>query len=89
MKAIFDQGVALLTEAGCKERQARSLLGKWRKAHGDTVLLEALTAAREQAISYPVEWLAKALPTWAPDRGGGLSPEVVERVMAKHFGADE
>jgi hypothetical protein len=60
VKQIFDLGCALLTAAGTPEKQARSLLGKWRKAaKSDGEVITALIDCRARAISEPVEWLQK------------------------------
>ncbi|WP_347269946.1 YdaU family protein [Rhizorhabdus histidinilytica] len=56
-KQIFDTGVALLTDAGQPPGQARSMLGKWRKEHGDGAVLQALMEAERRAITNPVEWI--------------------------------
>jgi hypothetical protein len=59
VKQVFDLGVALLTEANCEPKNARSLLGKWRKEHGEAKVLQALLDCRAKSISNPVEWLSK------------------------------
>lgn len=59
VKELFDAGVKLLTAAGQSEKQARSLIGKWRKGRSDGDVLTALIDCRARAISDPVEWLQK------------------------------
>jgi hypothetical protein len=59
LKQVFDLGVELLTATGTTEKQARSLLGKWRKSHGEAKVLQGLLDCRTKAISNPVEWLEK------------------------------
>ena len=59
VKALVDLGVDVLTSTGTPERQARSLIGKWRKAKGDGEVLTALIDCRARAIAQPVEWLEK------------------------------
>lgn len=54
---IFSTGIAFLSAAGIRETQARSLLGKWRREHGDAAVIEALAAADGQSVSAPVEWI--------------------------------
>lgn len=56
-KMMFDQGVALLTSAGTKQAQARTLIGKWRKAKGDGWVMETIAAARGRSVTNPVEWI--------------------------------
>lgn len=57
VKELFDAGVALLTGAQVPAGQARSIIGKWRKQHGDTATLAAIVAARDRGVSNPVEWV--------------------------------
>ena len=59
IKELFDTGVSLLTAAGQTEKQARSLIGKWRKTSSDGEVLTALIDCRARAVSEPVEWLEK------------------------------
>lgn len=61
LKDLYDLGLAVLSSAGHSERQARSLVGRWRKDHGDGPVLSALTDARLRSISNPVEWITKRL----------------------------
>lgn len=62
VKALFDAGVSILTGAGSAEKQARSLVGKWRKAmHDDGKLLAILLSAAEHHAIDPVAWIAKAV----------------------------
>lgn len=61
-KVIFDSGIALLVGAGCREPQARSIIGKWRKEYHDSIVLAALSRAQAQDdISQPIEWMTRAL----------------------------
>jgi hypothetical protein len=57
VKQIFDLGVALLEGTGTPAKQARSLLGKWRKAQGDGMVLMDIMEAKARNISQPVEWI--------------------------------
>ncbi len=57
VKQIFDLGVALLESTGTPAKQARSLLGKWRKERGDGPVLGILIEAKARGISAPVEWI--------------------------------
>lgn len=66
VKALFDDGVRLLGDTGTNERQARSLIGKWRKAHGDEATREAIQAAYDQGITMPVEWITRRLVAAGP-----------------------
>lgn len=62
LKELFDLGVSILTGSGNSEKQARSLIGKWREGgKRDGEVLVALLECRSKAISEPVEWLTKRL----------------------------
>lgn len=65
-KAVFDSAIPLLTATGRTEREARSVIGRWRKAlggnsHGDAELLTLITEAANK--SEPLEWLTAAVET--------------------------
>ena len=57
-KMIFDVGIPLLTAAGMKIPQARSMLGKWLKDHDVAEVLAAVIAARDYNPASPVEWIS-------------------------------
>jgi len=59
---IFGYGLALLTNAGTAEKQARSFLGGLRKHHGDDNLIDKLRECARARPLQPLEWLAAALP---------------------------
>lgn len=59
VKAMFDAGVALLTGAGVPDKQARSLIGKWRGQVGDDEVRLAIGEAQIARISDPVPWLSR------------------------------
>lgn len=69
LKALFDAGVTLLTQAGKTEQHARSLLGKWRKSLNDDGRLMALlvSAGKAHAVE-PVAYIEAAIL-----RGGTVS----------------
>jgi uncharacterized protein YdaU (DUF1376 family) len=56
-------GLSILTTAGCTERQARSLVGKWRKElHGDdSKLLSLFLAAQAKSVVDPAAYIAAAV----------------------------
>lgn len=60
-KAIFDTGVSILTASGRNDREARSMLGRWRKQYSDSEVLTALSRCQVERPSEPVEWITKAL----------------------------
>lgn len=60
IKEVFDLGVSLLVAGGKSDKEARSLIGKWRKAaKSDAKVLDGLLDCRARSISEPVEWLEK------------------------------
>lgn len=67
---IFGYGLAMLTNAGTAEKQARSFLGGLRKAHGDEVLIDRLRDCAKAKPLQPLEWLAAALPPTTPTKPG-------------------
>jgi len=60
-KEVFDRGVAFLSKYGTSEKQARSLIGKWRKNVGDTETFNALRDASREGVSEPVSWITARL----------------------------
>lgn len=60
-RVIFGTGVALLTAAGIPDRNARSVLGRWRKEYGDSSVLTALSRCQVERPEAPIEWITKAL----------------------------
>lgn len=60
-KIIFRDGLAYLTTRGVEEKNARKLLGKWRKDFGDALTAEALDAASRDAVSEPVSFIQTIL----------------------------
>jgi uncharacterized protein YdaU (DUF1376 family) len=61
VKELFDVGVSILVDAGSSEKEARSLIGKWKKSRGEVEVMKALLECRRQEIASPVEWLTKRL----------------------------
>lgn len=77
VKALFDFGVAVLTDARVPERQARSEIGKWRKALRDDGKLMALfVSARQNHAVEPVAYLERSVATARArsEFGGGYVP---------------
>jgi hypothetical protein len=63
VKAVFDEGVTLLTANGYSERNARTLIGKWRRDGGDAATLAALRLAKAESITEPIAWITARLAT--------------------------
>jgi uncharacterized protein YdaU (DUF1376 family) len=55
-KIMFDAGLEMLTSEGRSEATARSVLGKWKKAHGPGAVIEALGAAQRLGVVGIVPW---------------------------------
>jgi uncharacterized protein YdaU (DUF1376 family) len=60
-KQLWDRGVAFLGKHSVPDKQARSLIGKWRKAYTDTDIFEAFAACSKQGIIDPVPWITARL----------------------------
>lgn len=58
-KIIFAEGLRYIMSKGIAEKQARSLLGKWRKEAGDGHVVEALKRVSKEDISDPVAFIEK------------------------------
>ena len=65
-KELFDRAVVFLGRHGTSERQARSFVGKLRKAHSDGGILEAFTACSKAGAVDPVPWIIARLGTGPP-----------------------
>lgn len=61
VKDLFDLGVSMLTSQGHTEKQARNIIGSWRKGRSAGDVAAALLEARTKAISNLVEWMPKRL----------------------------
>lgn len=80
-KGLWEKGVSLLTSEGVSERNARSLIGRWVKAHGWQRVLELLDEALELEVVDARAWVTKVL---ASGEREPVSTEGVEQVRAKH-----
>jgi len=61
LKSLFDLGVSLLVDRGHGPKEARSLVGSWRKGRQDADVLAAIIDCQAKGISNPVEWMPKRL----------------------------
>lgn len=59
--AVFSSGVPLLMGAGITEKNARSMLGRWRSDYGDGAVLDALSSATAESPSEPIPWIRRTL----------------------------
>ena len=60
-KQLWDRGVAFLGRHGTQDKQARTIIGKWRKAYTDTDIFEAFSACSKEGIIDPVPWITAKL----------------------------
>jgi hypothetical protein len=79
-KEIFDAGVKIIVAAGKREQQARSMIGKWRKEHGEEAVLSAIRRARDQAVSEPVGFISACLKAQSPD---DAPPRTADEILAE------
>jgi hypothetical protein len=68
-KAIFDSGISILERAGRSNREARSIIGRWRKGFTDPEVLAMLSRMPDD-VSEPLEWGTKAL-AWQRSKATG------------------
>lgn len=87
VKELFDVGVSILTDSGHTERQARSLIGKWRQLHSDGEVLAALVDCRTRSISNPVEWMPKRLAGAGGQRQRNFEDIVLENAERRKTAA--
>jgi len=59
--ALWDRGVRFLVAHGSSERQARSVIGKWRKDAGDQEIYDAFAACKREGIVDPIPWVTASL----------------------------
>ena len=73
--AIFRTGVTILKAAGHDDRQARSIIGRWRKTYSNGTVLAVLANCQntQPPPSSPVEWITKALQA-EQQRAAGQAP---------------
>jgi uncharacterized protein YdaU (DUF1376 family) len=60
-KQLWDRGVQFLGRHGVKDRQARTIIGKWRKAYTDTDIFEAFSQCSRAGAVEPVSWIEAKL----------------------------
>ena len=56
-KVLFTAGVKVLTDAGKRPDHARSMIGKWRKTHGDEAVIAAVGRAQREGAIDPVSFI--------------------------------
>lgn len=70
-KQVIDLGLSLLMASGKTEKEARTLVGMWRKSKGDPAVLAGFMECQAQDISNPLEWLQKRFQSarWVSKNG--------------------
>lgn len=61
VKVIFDEGLKVLLGSGHNERQARAIIGKWRKQSDDGAVVMAISNAVKQGVTDPVSYIQACL----------------------------
>lgn len=72
-KVLFDEGVKFLGRHGQSDRNARTLIGKWRKNIGDPMLLEVLSQAMRDEVSDAIPWIEQAVKARQNGNGGSTA----------------
>lgn len=73
-KTIFRSGVEILKAAGHDDRQARSIIGRWKKNYSEGAVLAVLARCQITQPEMPVEWITKALQL-EQERAAGHTPQ--------------
>ena len=60
-KQLWDRGVAFLERNGTPNRQAKAMIGKWRKFYQDTDIFDAFAACSKQGVVDPIPWITARL----------------------------
>jgi hypothetical protein len=88
-KEVFDAGIEILVAAGKREGNARSMIGKWRKDHGNEATLAAIRQAGRDKPSEPVSYITACLRTSHPtDEGPRTAAEIEAEADAALAGVD-
>lgn len=58
---MFDDGRKYLEANGVQEKQARTILGKWRRDFGEEAVLAALSKADRESVFEPIAFITKVL----------------------------
>lgn len=70
---VFSDGVALLKRAGKSDGQARSVLGKWCRDHGDAAVIDALARAQRTGAVEPVSFCEGVFKQTSGNRNPNVS----------------
>lgn len=80
-----------LTSSGVPDKQARSMLGGWRKRYGDGEVAAAVADAQRQAVSEPVPYIEATLRRRGDNapRRSPFAPVVSNLEVARMFAEEE
>lgn len=67
---LYGDGLSWLSGKAVKDQNARSIIGRWRKLHGDDATRRAIQAAMAEDPMEPVAWITAALQTRQRQRDG-------------------
>ena len=89
-KVLFDSGVRLLTAAGILEKNARQMLGKWRRDHGTEAVIAAIGMANREGAVEPKAFMEGCLKFRAkkakPEIGQTrTTPDGRKQVYVNHY----
>lgn len=93
-KVLFDQGRKYLEQNGVTEKNARSLIGQWKKQYGEAQVIEAISKAQREEVSEPVGFIIKTLGASNGNGHGRFQTgkerlrEVVDRQLAEAIERD-
>lgn len=71
---VWRSGLAYLVGQGIRDKQARALIGQWRRDYGEPLTLATLIEAQKSAVSEPVAWMTKALAARRKTAVNGVDP---------------
>lgn len=60
-KQAFDEAITYLGQTGTAEKQARAIVGRWRRDHPDQAIREAMQASARAGVLDPVPWITARL----------------------------
>ena len=61
VKALWDRGLRHLTASKVPEKQARSVIGKWRREFDDTAVMAAILASEAENAAEPIAFISACL----------------------------
>lgn len=74
---LFTNGLRILVDMGIAEKQARSVIGRWRKNYDDALVIGALVACEEAQVSEPISWITAFLSKRSAKNGKAEKPSGV------------